>query len=266
MFQSPGDICFSLFGFPIYNYGITMACACLLGVFVSYKVFKLNNPNKDADLIWDFSVWVLLAGILFARLYYCFLNLDYYLSYPEQILNIRQGGLSIHGAVVGGIIALIFCSKKYKLPLLNLLDSFACGTCIAQAIGRWGNFFNSEAFGFPTNLPWKLYIAPAHRPIQFMNFSYFHPAFLYESFLDVLLFIFLFFYMKKFAGKRPGTAFCLYLILYSCIRLFVESFRIDSALDILGIPIAKIISVLLIIFASILMIIVSKVGNSDNQI
>lgn len=258
VFQSPGDVFFTIFNFPVYYYGITMAFACLVGVCVAYFVFKHFNPDKNYESIWDFSVWILIAGILGARLYYCLLNPDYYLSYPNQILNIRQGGLSIHGAVIGGIIALALAAKKYKLPVLNLLDAFACGTSLAQAVGRWGNFFNSEAFGFPTNLPWKLYIAPSHRPLQYMNFEYFHPAFLYESLLDICLFVFLFFYMKKFTNTKPGTTFCLYLILYSFIRLFVESFRIDSALNIFGIPIAKIISFILIIISSILFLIVFK--------
>lgn len=260
VFKSPGDVFITVFNFPVYYYGITMALACLVGVCVAYVVFKRYNPDKNYDLIWDFSVWLLIAGILGARLYYCLLNPDYYLSFPHQILNIRQGGLSIHGAVLGGVLALSVAAKRYKLPLLNLLDAFACGTSLAQAVGRWGNFFNSEAFGFPTDLPWKLFIAPSHRPLQYMNFEYFHPTFLYESLLDVCLFIFLFFYMKKFAQTKPGTAFCMYLILYSIIRLFVESFRIDSALDILGVPIAKIVSVFLILVSSILFLIVFKIS------
>lgn len=260
VFKSPGDVFFTFFDFPVYYYGVIMAGACLLGITISYFVFKKYNPDKNHEVIWDFSVWVLLAGILGARLYYCLLNFEYYFHYPMQILNIRQGGLSIHGAVACGVLALIICAKRYKLPLLNILDSFACGTCIAQSLGRWGNFFNSEAFGYPTNLPWKLFIPIQHRPVEYINFEYFHPTFLYESQLDLLLFMLLLLYMSKFAKTRPGTAFCLYLILYSFIRLFVESFRIDSAFDVLGIPVAKIVSVILILFASILFIAVFKVS------
>lgn len=251
-FQSPGDVFFTVFNYPVYYYGVIMATACFLGISVSYLVFKKYKPEKNYDAIWDFSVWVLLAGIIGARLYYCLLNAEYYMHYPLQILNIRQGGLSIHGAVICGILSLIFLSKKYKLPLLNLLDSFACGTALAQSLGRWGNFFNSEAFGFPTNLPWKLYIAPAHRPAMFTNFEYFHPAFLYESMLDLVLFLILICLLPKLSKNHAGSVFCIYLILYSIIRLFVESFRIDSAMDIFGIPIAKIISCIFIIVSCLI--------------
>lgn len=251
-FQSPGDVIFTVFNYPVYYYGVIMAAACFLGVSASYLVFKKYNPEKNYDAIWDFSVWVLLAGIIGARLYYCLLNLEYYLHYPLQILNLRQGGLSIHGAVIFGILALIIVSKKYKLPLLNLLDSFACGTAIAQALGRWGNFFNSEAFGYPTNLPWKLYIAPSHRPAMYMDYSYFHPTFLYESMLDLGLFFILILLMPKLSKKYSGAIFCIYIILYSIIRLFVESYRIDSAMNILGIPIAKIMSCILIIVSCLI--------------
>lgn len=252
--KSPGDICFYIAGSPVYWYGIIMALSCFIGCWISYLVFKKYNPDKDYESIWDFSVWVLIVGIVGARLYYCTLNAEYYLHFPLQIFNIRQGGLSIHGAVIFGILALIFLSKKYKLPHLNLLDSFACGTAFAQSIGRWGNFFNSEAFGYPSSGCLKLFIPPSHRPAMFMNYEYFHPAFLYESILDVLMFVVLLILMKFFAKKLPGAVFCSYLLLYSCIRLFIESFRIDSALDVLGIPVAKIMSFIWIFFTVLIFI------------
>lgn len=254
VFQSPGDICFRIFGFPVYNYGITMALACFVGVYISYLMFKKYNSDKDYEIIWDFAVWILLFGIIGARLYYCFLNYEYYAHFPLQIMNIRQGGLSVHGGIIGGVLAIMVGARKYKLPLLNLLDSFACGTCLAQAVGRWGNFFNSEAFGYPTNLPWKLYIPIEHRPSQYIDYEFFHPTFLYEGILDVLLFAVLYFCMKKFAKLRSGATFGFYLILYSVIRLFVESFRVDSALDVLGVPIAKIVSVILIFIGTVILI------------
>lgn len=247
IFQSPGDVFFKIFDFPVYYYGVVMAAACYIGIYASYRVFKKYNPESNFEAIWDFSVWVLLSGILGARLYYCLLNLDYYIYHPLQILNIRQGGLSIHGALIFGILALIIAGKKAKLPPLNLLDSFVCGLSLAQSVGRWGNFFNSEAYGYPTNVFWKLYIPPQHRYTEFMNYSYYHPAFLYESILDLCLFFVLLYLMHKFAKNMPGAVFAIYIILYSVIRIFVESIRIDSALDIFGMPFAKVMSVLLII-------------------
>lgn len=247
IFQSSGDVLFSISGFPIYYYGVIMAVACLAGFFISYNVFKKTNPDLDYEKLWDFAVYILIIGFLCARFYYCMLNAAYYLQNPLDILNFREGGLSIHGGLIGGILGLVFLSKKYNLPVLKILDAFSCGTIFAQSIGRWGNFFNSEAFGFPTNLPWKLFIPLSKRPEQFANFEYFHPTFLYESILDIAIFGILLFLTKKFAQKRAGMVFCSYLILYSSARIIVEYIRTDSALNINSIPIAQIVSVLLII-------------------
>jgi len=249
--QSPGDVLIEICGFPIYYYGVIMAFACLAGVFVSYKIFKHVNPNLNYAKIFDFAAYILIIGFVCARLYYCLLNLPYYLSSPLEVLNFREGGLSIHGGLIGGVCALIILAKKYKLPILRLLDAFSCGTILAQSIGRWGNFFNSEAFGYPTDLPWKLFIPISKRPEMFSNFEYFHPAFLYESIFDLIVFCILLWIMKKYAKKEPGITFYSYIILYSCVRLLVESIRIDSALNIHGIPVAKIISAILIIIGII---------------
>lgn len=264
MFQSPGDILFTIFDFPVYYYGLILAAACLIGVCTAYKVFKKYNPDKDYELIWDFSAYVILAGILGARLYYCLLNPVYYYYHPNEILFIRQGGLSIHGGVTIGILTLIILARSHKLPVWNLLDSFACGTAVAQAVGRWGNFFNSEAFGFPTELPWKLFIPLERRPAVFADYSFFHPAFLYESILDFIVFLLLLLLMKKFAKKQPGLTFCLYLILYSLVRVFTEYIRIDSALNLYGIPIAQLISVSWIAIALVIMILLIRRNNSLN--
>lgn len=251
IFQSPGDILLTVCGFKIYYYGIIMASACLIGVIVAYFIFKQYNPESDSEKIWDFAAYFLIAGFLGARLYYCALNPIYYFNNPLEILDFREGGLSIHGGIVAGIAAIIILAKTYKLPVLNTLDSFICGTALAQSIGRWGNFFNSEAFGSPTNLPWKLYIPLSQRPEQFVDYEYFHPTFLYESILNLCIFFILLTLIKKFGTKFPGLTTCSYLILYSCVRIFVESIRVDSALNIHGIQIAKIISVLLIVLGTI---------------
>ena len=250
-FQSPGDILFSIGSFSVYYYGIIMAFACFVGVFAAYKIFRHYNKHENFEEIWDFAAYLLIFGFLGARLYYCLLNPVYYFYNPLEILNFREGGLSIHGGLIAGITALIVLAKKYKLPVLNTLDAFVCGTAIAQSIGRWGNFFNSEAFGLPTNLPWKLYIPPSQRPEQYISFDYFHPAFLYESLLDLCIFFILLYLMNKFADKFPGLTLFSYLILYSAVRMFTGSLRIDSALDIQGVPVAKILSVILAVIGII---------------
>ena len=253
MFHSPGETAFYILGFPVYYYGILLAFAIFTGVYAAYLLYKKYYDKFKADCIIDFSPLIILSGIIGARLYYCIVNYSYYLHHPLEIFYIRQGGLSIHGMIIIGICSLYILSKKYKMEFLKLLDVFFCGTALAQSIGRWGNFFNSEAFGLPTNLPWKLYIPVSHRPPQYINFEYFHPTFLYESILDILIFIILLNLFKRFS-KYPGTIAAIYLILYSLARIFVEYLRIDSVLNIYGFPVAQIMSFVLILFAIVLLI------------
>ncbi len=257
MFQSPTDVAFDVFGFPIYFYGIILASAIFVGVYCAYFLYKLFYNKQEASKIIDFSPYIIIIGIIGARLYYCLVNFSYYVKHPLEIFYIRQGGLSIHGVIIIGILALYTFSKKYKMSFLKLIDVFLCGTALGQSIGRWGNFFNSEAFGTPTNLPWKLYIPITHRPPQYIDFKYFHPTFLYESIFDFLIFLILLICFKKLS-KSPGVLACLYLIMYSIVRIIVEHFRIDSALNIDGIPIAQLVSLIIIVVASVAIMILTR--------
>lgn len=257
MFQSPTDVAFDVFGFPIYFYGIILASAIFVGVYCAYFLYKLFYNKHEASKIIDFSPYIIIIGIIGARLYYCLVNFSYYVKHPLEIFYIRQGGLSIHGVIIIGILALYTFSKKYKMSFLKLIDVFLCGTALGQSIGRWGNFFNSEAFGTPTNLPWKLYIPITHRPPQYIDFKYFHPTFLYESIFDFLIFLILLICFKKLS-KSPGVLACLYLIMYSIVRIIVEHFRIDSVLNIDGIPIAQLVSLIIIVVASVAIMILTR--------
>ncbi len=249
--KSSGEVLFYIGkDMPVYKYGIIVALACLIGVITAYFVYKRFYSDKNSEKIWDFSAYALIGGIIGARLYYCLLNFPYYIKHLTEIFNIRGGGMSIHGGLAAGICILIIFAKKFKLGVLKVLDAFACGTALAQSIGRWGNFFNSEAFGLPTNLPWKLYIPESRRPEEFINYDYFHPTFLYESILDLIIFIILLWAIKKLSRKYEGVTFFIYLILYAAARFFVEQIRIDSALNISGIPVAQIISVMMIIIGT----------------
>ncbi len=257
MFQSPTDVAFDVFGFPIYFYGIILASAIFVGVYCAYFLYKLFYNKQEASKIIDFSPYIIIIGIIGARLYYCLVNFSYYVKHPLEIFYIRQGGLSIHGVIIIGILALYTFSKKYKMSFLKLIDVFLCGTALGQSIGRWGNFFNSEAFGTPTNLPWKLYIPITHRPPQYIDFKYFHPTFLYESIFDFVIFLILLICFKKLS-KSPGVLACLYLIMYSIVRILVEHFRIDSVLNIDGIPIAQLVSLIIIVVASVAIMILTR--------
>ncbi len=257
MFTSPSQILFTIFGVNIYYYGVIMALAISVGVLISDWIGTKYFALKKETII-DLAPYLIIFGILGARLYYCILNYDFYLRFPTEIIAIRHGGISIHGAILGGAFGLWIYSIRHKLNFLKLCDVSAIGLSIAQAIGRWGNFFNSEAFGSPTNLPWKLYIAPQYRPIPYQDVQFFHPAFLYESILDVIIFVILFAITKSGKIKKDGNLALIYLILYSIVRIFVESFRLDSVKYILGIPVAIFVSVGIIIVSAIVLFINNK--------
>ena len=207
MFASHSQIICTIFGLHIYFYGVILALSIILGTFVSeYIGTKFFDLKKETVI--DMVPYLVLFGIIGARLYYCILNYVFYLRFPTEIIALRHGGISIHGAIIGGLIGLIIYAKRHKHSVFKLADISVVGLSIAQALGRWGNFFNSEAFGRPTELPWKLYIAPQYRPVPYQSYEYFHPTFLYESILDFGIFLILFWVIKtKNMVKEGNLAF-----------------------------------------------------------
>lgn len=258
MFTSPGDIAFHVGPVPIYYYGLIMAFALLIGGGIAYFVTKKFYSELNPEIIYDIYPWIIICSILGARIYYCLLSYAYYSQNPLEIIQIWHGGISIHGAIIGGLIGGIIYAKKHELPILKLCDIFSYGLVLGQAIGRWGNFFNSEAFGRPTESFLKLYIPIYKRPLEYMQYNYFHPTFLYESIFDVCIFLVLFFVIRKCAKNRDGIVFFSYLILYSIVRIIIEQVRIDSVLNVLGIPIAQITSVIIIVVSTIAILICKK--------
>lgn len=248
MFISPGSIAFKIGQVQIHWYGILIG----LGILLCYLfvVTQLKRRKIDRKPVDDMAFWVILAGVLGARIYYVLFNFSYFLSRPVEILQVWKGGLAIHGALIGGAAAFFIYVFKHKLSWTLYADAIMPGILLAQAVGRWGNFFNSEAFGRPADLPWKLYIPFQNRPAGFETFEYFHPTFLYESLWNLLGFVFLVllshYLYPAGAGrsKRRGLIFCAYLIWYSLGRFFIESLRLDS-LYIAGVRAASALSVLM---------------------
>ena len=250
MFESHSQIICTLFGFHIYFYGVILAVAIVTGTLVSdYIGTKFFSLKKET--IIDLSPYLVIFGIIGARLYYCLLNYEFYLKFPTEILAIRHGGISIHGAILGGLIGHLIFAKRHQISALKLCDISAIGLVLAQAIGRWGNFFNSEAFGTPTDLPWKLYIAPQYRPIPYTDVEYFHPTFLYESLLNLVIFFILFYLVKNGKSKKDGNIALYYLIMYSIVRIFVENIRLDSVCYMHGVHISFVVSAGIIFLALI---------------
>ena len=248
MLVSPEIPYITVFGFNIFYYGIILALAIFVGIVISNRV--AIREYFLYGLVPNIATSVIIGGIIGARLYYCLLNSSMYISNPIEIFALREGGMSIHGAILGGVIVLLYQAKKHNVELLKLCDIFAMGMPVAQAIGRWGNFFNSEAFGLPTTMPWGLYIRPQYRPERFFNSEYFHPTFLYESILDILLFIILYKFVFNKYKDNSGCITAIYLILYSVIRILVEQIRVDCVKYVYGVPFPLVVSVILIIFAS----------------
>lgn len=229
-FQSPGPILFEIGPFSLRWYGFLIATAVLIGLLLAQKLGEYRNI--EADLVADLVIWLVIGGIPAARIYYVLFEWQNYAQHPQDIFAIWRGGIAIHGAIIGGAIAAFIFAKLNQQSFLELADIVAPSLILGQAMGRWGNFFNSEAFGTPTNLPWKLYIPPTNRPLEYLNFDYFHPTFLYESIWNILVFtllIYLFFWGVKHKNKlKTGTIAFVYLIAYSLGRVWIEAFRTDS--------------------------------------
>lgn len=229
-FQSPGPIIFEVGPIVLRWYGLLIAIAVLLGVTLSQYLAKYRS--LDPELLGDLAIWLVIAAIPCARLYYVLFQWQQYAQRPEDIIAIWKGGIAIHGAIIGGTIATIIFARLKRVSFWQLLDLVAPSLILGQAIGRWGNFFNSEAFGKPTDLPWKLFIASPYRPVDLINYDYFHPTFLYESLWNISIFIlllWLFFWgLKRTNRLKTGTLAAVYLIGYSLGRVWIEWLRTDS--------------------------------------
>jgi phosphatidylglycerol:prolipoprotein diacylglycerol transferase len=242
-FQSPGPIIFEIGFLTVRWYGLLIALAILIGVTLSQYLAKRRGVRPE--LLGDLAIWLLLAAIPCARIYYVLFEWQEYAQRPEDIIAIWKGGIAIHGAIIGGAIAAIIFARLNRVSFWQLSDLVAPSLVLGQAIGRWGNFFNSEAFGRPTDLPWKVYIPPTRRPPEYLNYDYFHPTFLYESLWNLAVFallIYLFFWGLKHKERlKIGTLTFVYLISYSIGRFWIEALRTDSLM--LGyLKIAQIVS------------------------
>lgn len=228
-FASPGPILVEIGPLTIRWYGLLIASAVLIGVSLSQYLAKRRHINPD--LLGDLAIWLVVGAIPAARLYYVLFEWQSYAQNPGRIIAIWEGGIAIHGAILGGIVAALIFARIKKISFWQLADLVAPSLILGQAIGRWGNFFNSEAFGGPTDLPWKLYIPPERRPPGLVEFEYFHPTFLYESLWDLAVFaLLLTLFFRSLHGLRlkVGTLFLVYLIAYSLGRFWIEGLRTDS--------------------------------------
>jgi len=247
-----------ILNYPVRYYGLIISICFFVGIFLCYKLFLIKKTKTDAEVFFDYSPFVILISLLGARLFYVIGSFKYYIYNPFEIFMINHGGLSIFGAIIFGIFSIFYFSKKNKFNFLLHCDVTAVCLPLCQAIGRFGNFFNQEAFGSPANNFIKLYVDEQYRPNKYSNFEYFHPTFLYESILDILIFVILLLFFLKNKKVKNGSIACLYLIFYSGARFIIESIRIDSVLSFANIPIAQIIAVLLFTTGIVALIFINK--------
>lgn len=247
------QVAFSLGPFSITWYSVCILLGIIVATIIIEKEAKKYNISRS--FVMNLIFWCVIYGIIGARIYYVIFNLDYYSSYPLEIVKIWNGGLAIHGGIIAGVITLIFYCKKYNINVLRMTDISVVGLIIAQSIGRWGNFFNMEAHG---GVVTKSFLENIHIPNfiidgMYINGNYYHPTFLYESFFCLLGFLILIL-VRKFKNIKMGNITCLYLIWYGIIRFFIESLRTDS-LMIGNLKMAQLVSCLMIILGIIMFII-----------
>lgn len=234
----PLGIHITVFGLNLFlrYYGMLLMAGAMAAAYVASRLMRDDRMNPD--LAWDGLLWVLIFGVIGARLYHVFTpsksllaegrNVLWYLQHPLDIINTTRGGLGMPGAIVGGVFGLYLFTRRRKLSLGILLDAAAPGVALAQAIGRWGNFVNQELYGPPTDLPWGIPIKPANRLPGYEQFQYFHPLFLYESLWNLANFIFLLWLWRSRRDRlQSGDIFLAYLVTYPLGRFLLEFLRLD---------------------------------------
>jgi len=227
---------------PVRWYGVIMASAFLIGIYLAYR--RAERNNIDPNHILNMVTLIIPASIIGARLYYVIFAWANYRNNPLDALAIWHGGLAIHGGIIGGLLAGLFYVRRYKLPVWKIADMLAPSLILGQAIGRWGNFINQEAHGGPVSEQFMNHFPAFIKNQMYINGSYYHPTFLYESMWDFLVFLFLMWRWPR--KKAQGEITLLYLIMYSAGRFWIEGMRTDSLM--LGpIRVAQLVSVVLII-------------------
>jgi phosphatidylglycerol---prolipoprotein diacylglyceryl transferase len=247
-----------IFGFQVYYYGIIL----MLGVAGGIGIANSEAKRKKANVAFLLDSWLLVAmvfgGVIGARLWHIFtpqpsqgITPLYYLQNLDKAINIRNGGLGIPGAVIGGILVLYWFTKKYKESFGTWLDILAPGILLGQAIGRWGNFVNQELYGAPTDVPWKIYIDPINRLSDYADVGYYHPIFAYEMIWNLASMFLLLWVAKKYAKKlKTGDIFFMYLITYPTIRILLEFLRMDSSL-VGGLKVNQVIMFVVLIYGAV---------------
>lgn len=248
---SPGTNVLELGGFMIHLYGVFVALG--IGVALMLALRRWRKVGGRDDLVYEVLVWGVLAGLVGGRLYHLASSWS---EVPDQwwgIFAVWEGGLSIWGAIAGGIGAAAIVVRRREVPVARFFDAAAPALLVGQAIGRIGCYFNQELFGRPTNLPWALEIEPQHRPDGYTTYETFHPTFLYEIVWNLVLFAALLWLERRFR-PRPGLIFGLYVAGYSLLRVFIELLRVDPSAHLFGLRLNFYVAAALFLVTSIFLV------------
>jgi phosphatidylglycerol---prolipoprotein diacylglyceryl transferase len=225
----PSPVIFEVGPIPLSYHGLFIALGIAVGTWLTAR--ELARRGYDGALALGSLFFVVPLGFVGARLYHVLTEYHRYTRNPfPKVLEGWEGGLGIYGAVAGGFLGLLLFSWYRGISPLAFADAAAPGLVLGQAIGRWGNYFNQELFGRPSDLPWAIGIAPENRPTEFADATSFHPTFLYEAMWDVLVCLALLWVARRFSERlKDGDVFVLYVSLYSVGRFLIETLRIDAA-------------------------------------
>ena len=239
---------FTLFGRPIYFYGVLIGLGFLLAIVFCAKRAKRFGLKEDD--VYDVAIWLIPCSILGARLYYVLFRLDYYREHMDEFLSVWNGGLAIDGGVIAGVLTVYLVCRHKKIPVPAMLDNLCYGLLIGQIIGRWGNFLNREAFGAVTDIFCRMGLtAPDGTTV------YVHPTFLYESLWNLGVLLFLLWFERTGRRRFDGHCVTLYFLLYGLGRFWIEGLRTDSLyIGNTGVRVSQALSLALVIASAALLL------------
>ena len=226
------------FSYTIHFYGIIIMLGTLAGTFLANREAKRRGYSPE--ILWDMIIYLIVGAVIGARIWHIFsppptslaqgITTIYYLTHPLDAIAVWNGGLGLPGGVIGGALVMYFYARKHQLDFPIWLDIAAPGLALGQAIGRWGNFFNQELYGAPTNLPWAIYIDPPHRMAGFTDQAYYHPLFLYECLWNLGNMALLLWLGRRFSDRlQKGEIFLIYMFNYAIGRFSLDFLRLDAS-------------------------------------
>jgi prolipoprotein diacylglyceryl transferase len=229
---SPSQNVLELGPFTIHFYGILIAIGVIVAIVVSKK--RYERFGGSGQLFESVAIWAIVIGFLGARAGYAFTHSHRFAGRPWAVFFIWEGGLALYGGLFFGALTVVYLVNKRGGDLFSFGDAAAVGIPLAQAIGRFGNYFNQELFGTPSDLPWAVIIDPAHRPAEYAQFETFHPTFLYEAVWNALILVPMILWLEKRGKLAKGASFGVYVVMYSFIRFAMELLRTDTSFRLFG--------------------------------